>query len=346
MHLSRFFPLLMSLLLLTACDGGNSATERKKPARKPPPVLVEAVSVGKETIAKTWERIGTLVHRHILRVYNQEEGKITHLPRYEGDQVKQGEILLSLDDKLLRAELKKAHATRSMAARKLSRLERLRKTNAASEENLVSAQTELELAQAEVEILNTRLSYTVIRAPFDGIVTRRLAEPGDIKPRNSHLLTLADPKSLLLRVEASAQLIADLAPGSQAKIFLDLPHIPVLQGKVQRIYPTLDPVTRQGKVEIRLQNIPAGIHAGQYARVELTGQARQRLLIPFSALRRDRNGEYVYVIEGNQALRRDVTSGSRFGSRIEILDGLQENESIVKRGFMDLKNTTAITVSG
>jgi membrane fusion protein (multidrug efflux system) len=345
MHPFRTILILLAMLLLISCDSGGSAADRKKPSRKAAPVLVEAVSVQKTPVSRTWERIGTLVHRHILRVYNQEEGRITSLPWYEGDSVKQGQVLLTLDDKLLKAELKKARATRSMAARKLARLERLRKTNATSEENLIAAQTELELAQAEVEILEIRLSYAVIRAPFDGIITQRLAEPGDIKPRNSHLLTLADPGSLLVRVEASAQLIADLTAGSQAQVFLDLPQLPPLRGKVRRIYPTLDPVTRQGKVEIRLEKLPEQIHAGQYARVELTGQEKQRLLIPFSALRRDRTGEYVYVIRSDRAQRREVRSGSRFGNRIEILEGLQGTESIIRRGFMNLKNDMAITVS-
>ena len=337
--------LLLALVLLSSCDAGPSSTDKPKTARKPTPVLVETVRVQKKPISRTWQRIGTLVHRHILRVYNQEEGRITRLPWYEGDHVRKGEILLTLDDRLLQAELKKARASRSMAARKLARLERLRKTNAASEEALTGAQTDLELAQAEVEILETRLSYTIIKASFDGIVTQRLAEPGDIKSRNSHLLTLADPESLLLRIKASAQLIADITTGSRAKVFVDLPYIPTLQGSVQRIYPTLDPDTRQGEVEIHLQELPPQIHAGQYARVELMGKTKQRLLIPFTALRRDRRGEYVYVIKSGHAIRHEVRSGNRFGGQVEILQGLSGSEILVKRGFMNLKKDTPITVS-
>ena len=337
--------LLMAVaLLLVSCTGDGDDPAAKNGKRQPIPLLVEAATVQSETVSRTWQRIGTLVHRHVLHVYNQEEGRIKDLPWYEGDQVSKGDALLRLDDRLLRAELKKARATRSMAARKVARLERLRKTNAASEENLIAAQTELELARAEVEILETRLGYTLVKAPFDGIITERLAEPGDVKPRNSHLLTLADPASLLVRVEASEQLIADISKGGRAQVILDLPYVEPLAGRVWRIYPTLNPLTRQGKVEIRLERIPPQAQAGQYARVELTGNEKQRLLIPFSALRRDRMGEYVYIIERNHALRRDVRSGSRFGSRIEILDGLKGGERIIKRGFMNLKDDTLITV--
>ena len=337
--------LLMAVAwLLVSCTGDGNGPAAKNGKRQPTPLLVEAATVQSETVSRTWQRIGTLVHRHVLHVYNQEEGRIKDLPWYEGDQVSKGDVLLSLDDRLLQAELKKARATRSMAARKVAQLERLRKTNAASEETLIAAQTELELARAEVEILETRLGYTLVKAPFDGIITERLAEPGDVKPRNSHLLTLADPASLIVRVEASEQLIADISKGGRAQVILDLPYVEPLAGRVWRIYPTLNPLTRQGKVEIRLERIPPQAQAGQYGRVEFTGNEKQRLLIPFSALRRDRMGEYVYIIERNHALRRDVRSGSRFGSRIEILDGLKGGERIIKRGFMNLKDDTLITV--
>ncbi len=341
----RLLPLVL-MLSLAACTGNSPEPAAKGSKRQPAPLLVEAATVQSRSVSRTWQRIGTLVHRHILRIYNQEEGRITSLPWYEGDRVKQEDVLVTLDDRLLRAELKKARATLSMAERKVQRLERLRKTNAASEEILIEAQTELELARAEVEILETRLGHTLVKAPFSGIITERLAEPGDVKPRNSHLLTLADPASLVVRVEASEQLVADIRQGSPARVILDLPYVPPLKGRVWRIFPTLDPLTRQGKVEIRLEDIPPQAQAGQYARVDFTGNEKQRLLIPFSALRRDRTGEYVYVIDGDRALRREVRSGGRFGGDIEILEGLVGGESIVKRGFMNLKNDTPITVSG
>ncbi len=337
-------PLLAMALLLVSCTGEGDSPAAKNGKHQSAPLLVEAATVQSEKVSRTWQRIGTLVYRHVLRVYNQEEGRIQDLPWYEGDRVRQGDILLSLDDRLLRAELKKARATLSMAARKLARLERLRKTNAASEEAFIEAQTERELARAEVEILETRLGYTQVKAPFDGIVTERFAEPGDVKPRKSHLLTLADPASLVVRVEASAQLIADIRKGTKARVILDLPDVAPLDGRVWRIHPALNPLTRQGKVEIRLDRIPPQARAGQYASVAFTGREKQRLLIPFSALRRDREGEYVYVIEKGRAQRRDVRSGSRFGDRLEILEGLQAGENIVKRGFMNLKSDTPITV--
>lgn len=343
MRNARFLLILM-LGVITSCGDSKTPTQTSKP-RQAIPVLVEVAQVQQRAVAKNRVRSGTLTYRRILRVHTQEEGRINSIPWFEGDKVKQGEILVTLDSELLKAELKKARATRSMAERRVSRLERLRKTKATSEEDLVEAQTELELALAELEILGTRLTYTTIKAPFDGIITRRLAEPGDVKPRNSHLLTVAAPRSLVARIPVSAQLLADLEPDNDILVHLDIPGSAPIQGKLQRIFPTLDPNSRQGTIEIQLHNPPDVARAGQFVRVELTGAAKERLLIPFNALRTDRKGEYVYMVKNNQAVRQAVTSGTRIDDWLEVTEGLEVGDQVVKRGFLNLKSDTAVTVS-
>ncbi len=344
MRSRRLFLSLLLSSLLAACSDDKSLSPSGKPDKASKPILVEVAQVRRHKLAKKWERPGTLAYRRILRLHTQEEGRITSLPWFEGDRVEQGKILVTLDNELLKAELKKARATRSMAERRVSRLERLRKTKAASEEDLLEAQTELELARAELEILETRLTYTTIEAPFSGIVTHRLAEPGDVKPRNSHLLTIADPDSLVARAPASEQLLADLASDSEILVQLDIPGSAPMQGTLQRIYPTLDPKSRQGKIEIKLTDPPETARAGQFVRVKLTGKARERLLIPYTALRTDRQGEHVYVVRDNRAVRQAITGGARIEDWLEVIEGLQAGDRIVKRGFMSLKSDVAVTV--
>ncbi len=343
MYIARTLFFLLLLALTSACNDAKAPSPASK-QNKASPVLVEVARVQKRTVAGKWRRSGTLAYRHILRVHTQEEGRLASLPWFEGDRVNQGDTLATLNNELLKAELKKAKATRSMATRRVSRLERLRKTKATSEEDLIEAQTELELAQTEVEILETRLGYTTIKAPFNGIITRRLAEPGDAVPRNHHLLTLADPQSLIARVAAPVQLLVDLNPESDIEVQLDIPDSQPLTGRLQRIFPTLDPQSRQGTIEIKLNDPPGMARAGQFVRVKLAGIARTRLMIPFTALRTDRQGEYVYTVENNKVARKDITSGERFDDWLEVIEGLKASDRVVKRGFTNLKSGTLVTV--
>ena len=334
-------PFILLLASLLTGAAGHAWAEGQ--ARREKPVLVETAEARLEPVAIELERPGTLSYRRILRVYNREEGLLKNFPWFEGDRVKEGEPLLELDTRKLDSEIRKAQAQLKLKKRRVVRLEKLMKQNAASSDEVAEARTELEVARAELELLETRRSYTRVTAPFSGIVIRRLAEPGDVKPRYKHLLTLADPASLVVRFEADAEALGEIEAGDPVRIRLAGYLHP---GTIRRIFPTVDPVSRLGKVEATFDEPPEQARAGQFVRVELATRPRDRLLIPFTALRRDRKGEHVYLIEDGRAHRQPVKSGRRFGSEIEVIQGLQPGQPIVARGFLGLRNGTFITVSG
>ncbi|RTZ78673.1 MAG: efflux RND transporter periplasmic adaptor subunit [Gammaproteobacteria bacterium] len=336
--MQRLAILLFVLLLL---PGSPLMGAEKKPggARA---VVVETALVEKRPVSLALERPGTLKYRRILRIYNQEEGRIDQFPWFEGDRVKQGELLLELDTRKLRSEIRKAEAELKLNKRRVVRLEKLMKQNAASDDEVAEARTELEVARAELELLHTRLGYTRVIAPFSGIVTQRLAEPGDVKARYDHLLTLADPDSLIVRFRADGTVLDQIAVGDRVDIRLNGRDHPAT---LQRIFPTVDPVSRLGKVEAAFTTLPREAREGEYARVRLTTHPRERLLIPFRALRRDRKGEHVYLVKAGQAVRQTVKSGLRIGDEIEILEGLEPDQEVIARGFLGLRNGTSITVS-
>jgi RND family efflux transporter MFP subunit len=312
------------------------------PALAAQKVMVETATVQERPVSIELERPGTLLHRRLFRVYNQEEGRIEKLPWYEGDRVDKGALLMQLDTSLLSSEKRKAEADLHLKQRRLSRLEKLLKENAASTDEVAEARTELEVARAELQILQTRLRHTRVLAPFAGLVVERLAEPGDVKPRNSHLLTLADPASLVVRFRLDADLLERLSPGQQIGVQLASQTYPA---RISRIFPLVDRRSRLGKVEARFVQPPADARAGQFVRILLRTQPRPRILIPFPALRVDRRGEHVYLVEQDRARRQPVKSGRRYGSKVAILEGLKPGQTVIVRGFMGLKNGASVTVS-
>jgi membrane fusion protein (multidrug efflux system) len=114
-------------------------------------------------------------------------------------------------------------------------------------------------------------------------------------------------------------------------------------GKILRIHPSLNVATRSGIVEIVLDPAPPGALPGQLCRVKLQSPPQPRLLIPFSALRRDQEGEFVFVVnEENKAIRTTVHSGLRIQQKIEILDGLKDGQRVIVKGFLGLKHGTPV----
>ncbi len=335
-HTFRWFSLPMfACLVLTAC-GQQADQARERIARQH---LVEVALVQTDNLNVVRTRTGTLRARREVKVYTQEEGRITALALYEGDEVGEGDVLVRLDDTLIRAQLSRASATRKQAEQDVKRLKELRTRKLVSEDEYTRALTQLDVARADEHVLKTRLGYTTITSPINGVVSARLSEPGNVVERHQHVLTLSDPSLLVTELPVSELILPDLAKGDIARVRIDALGDRVYQGRIVRIHPNLDPVSRRGTVEVELEPVPAGAAPGQLCRVELSTKPGKRRVIPFSALRRDDTSEYVFVLdEGGKAQRVDVSSGLRLAENIEIKEGLRDGQQVVIKGFLGLSS--------
>ncbi len=331
-------PLLV--LLTGACSRDAGGETRAGRAQAPQPAhLVELAQASEQHLRYTAERQGSLRALRQVKVFNQEEGRLEAVLVRQGDQVRAGEVIVRLDDRLLRAELDKAIATLRQAELDVSRLRGLVAKQLIAEEQLNRASTALEVARAEERLLRTRLGYMSIRAPFDGKVAERLVEPGDVAPKHAHLLTLLDPSSLVTEVQVSELILPDLKVGDRADVRIDALGNEAHPGRIVRVYPTVDPVTRQGRIEVGLQPVPLGASPGQFCRVTLLTGPRPHLVVPVAALQRDPEGEYVFLLgAGNTVHRTAVQSGLRFADLVEIRSGLTAGERVVVRGFLGLND--------
>jgi membrane fusion protein (multidrug efflux system) len=245
--------------------------------------------------------------------------------------------VVRLDDALIKAQLARAAATRKQAEQNLNRLKELRGKKLVSEDEYARAQTQVEVSEADEQLLKTRLGYTTIASPLTGVVSERLSEPGNVAERYQHLLTLSDPSSLVTELPVSELILPGLAVGDVARVTIDALGDRIYEGRITRIYPSLDPVTRRGTIEVEIAPVPPGAAPGQLCRVELSTRAASRRVIPFSALRRDETSEYVYIVDGEgRAQRVDVISGLRLGEKVEIRQGLEDGQQVVTRGFLNL----------
>ncbi|MEN8763069.1 MAG: efflux RND transporter periplasmic adaptor subunit [Thiogranum sp.] len=328
-----FLLFIFTTSMLAAC--GQKADEpRDRGARAH---LVEVALVQTDTLNVVRTRTGTLRARREVKVYTQEEGRITALSLYEGDKVAEGDVLVRLDDTLIRAQLSRASATRKQAEQDVKRLKELRTRKLVSEDEYTRALTQLEVARADEHVLKTRLGYTTITSPINGVVSARLSEPGNVVERHQHVLTLSDPSLLVTELPVSELILPDLAIGDLARVRIDALGDQVYDGRIVRIHPNLDPVSRRGTIEVVLEPVPAGAAPGQLCRVELSTQPGRRQVIPFSALRRDDSSEYVFVLDqDNKAQRTDVSSGLHLAENIEIKQGLTDGQQVITKGFLGL----------
>jgi len=338
--------LLFSLLI--ACGPGllSGCSDNKKVKGQDKARVVEVSVVDRQPVKVTRIISGTLEAIQRVQIFNEEPGRIKQIHFYEGDSVEQDAILLELDGSLIEAQLDKARASLNQAKLDLKRLKKLVPSNLASQDQLARAQTALDETQAEVRLLETRLNHTRIRAPFAGKVSARTKDPGDVVPIHSHILSLINPHALKAKLHVSGLLLSHLQKEAQVQLRIDALGDTLFPARILRVHPVVDPVSRQGIVEVKLDPVPDGALPGQLCRLYLSTETTPLRTIPLASLRHDAQGEYVYRVDRQDKSRYTrVKTGLQLNNRVEILEGLEIGDRVIVKGIIGLRDGNQIKIA-
>ncbi|MCU7800538.1 MAG: efflux RND transporter periplasmic adaptor subunit [gamma proteobacterium symbiont of Lucinoma myriamae] len=340
-----FLPGMILILVVTGLING---CDDKAPAKKRSPKTLPAVEVTQaenQSLNHTITLTGTLKPKRTIHFYNQTQGMLVELPFHEGDKVNKGDLLARLDDTIVKAEYNKASATLKQARIDYGRLEKLAKTNLTSKELLIRAKTKVALDQSEYNLQKKRLSYTQIKVPWNGVISERLVEPGDVLPLHTHFMSLMDISSLIVNISLSELYLSKIKQDDTITYQIDALGKESWSGKVLRIYPQINAQTRKGIVEVKLDPIPEGARPGQLARINLVTEKESVLVIPLSAIRYDQQGAYVFVVDTDKKITRtNIVTGKKYPQKMEVLDGLKAGDIIIKKGLFGLRSGKKVNV--
>jgi len=240
--------------------------------------------------------------------------------------------------------LAKAQASRQQAKVDLHRLKRLLPKKISTEDEVAKARTVFDLAIAEEKRQRTRLQRSSIYAPIDGLITRRLHEPGDMLSQHSHILSIIDPAALKLTVPLAGRWLPLVEQAQQVMVFIDALGNRKITARVLRIHPTVNASTHNGIIEILIDPVPEGATEGQFARANIELKANKRLVIPVHSIHYEPEGVYVFRMfasNGNKDYTVEkvyVEQGQQFNDLAEILSGLEAGDLVVSRGYIGLRD--------
>jgi RND family efflux transporter MFP subunit len=298
-----------------------------------------AASVGVHTAEMqrytvTEEAVGTVRATLQARIEARVAGRIDRMLAAPGQTVQAGERLARLDVQEIGAKLDRAIAVRAQAEGDLRRERELLARGAATPAELDAAQARASVARAAVREAETMLGYADIVAPFTGVVTRKLADVGDLAGPGRPLLELEDPTQLRLEADVPETIIGAVTLGATMAV-----HVPsvagTLQGTVSEMAPAADPHSRTFRVKLDLPATP-GLRAGQFGRVAVPVGDSTSLRVPMEAVVRRGQLEIVFVVAGRYAQMRLVKTGKSFGGDVEILSGLEAGDRVVVEGAPSL----------
>ena len=310
------------------------------------PTPVEVGEVSRGSLAREATMAGVLSPIRTVGVNAQIGGALISMRVEEGDVVRAGQVLAEVDARELSAQLRSAEANLELARSTADRSAVLFKDRVVTAAEHERDQAAFEAAKASVDALKLRLAYASVRAPVSGVVTDKRAEAGDVIGAQARLFTIADVSTLVVLVQVSELDITGLSVGQSARVTIDAFGATQFDGRIRRIFPAADSVSRMVPVEVALSGSSVRqLKPGYLARVTVRlGERPGVLLAPVSALVGSRDARAVYVVRAGKAERVPVRIGQASGSMVEILEGLSVGDSVVVVGAEQVRDGAAVRI--
>ena len=310
---------------------------------------VAGFEVEPRDLTKTVRSSATVEPVERIRVKAHAGGGLTRLEVEEGDRVSGGQLLAETELAEKRAELARARAEADKFRREYERKQPLVEREAIGEAEVEELGSDLEIAEREVELWETRIELARVEAPKDAVVAERHVDPGGYVSADAPIVDLVDISTLVLPVTMSERDVVHLDEEESVSVTVDAyPERPV-EGSIRRIFPTADVDSRRVPVEIAVDEFPEemAVRPGFMARVAVDVDRRpDALAIPGeSLLASTPDDRFVYVVDDDELVRRSVTTGVERRNLTEITEGLEFGEIIVGNNPTNLEEGTRAHVS-
>ncbi len=328
------------LFTLSACGGKPtpSATTGK------PSLATFKVTQTDMPWQQNWDGTVEAVHSTVLTA--QTNARVLDLPHDVGDNVPAGAVLVRFTDveqksaaRAARAQIAAARATYVNAQAEFQRIDRIFAKGLVARAQLDSARAQrdaalaaLKAAQANARSASQTAAYTVVRAPYAGVITQRYVHVGEAvtgPPFAQKLIGFAALKDLRVDVNVPQSMASAIRKYGKASVLTVAGDTTIGATRVT-VFPYADPATHTFRVRVWLPSGVTGLRPGEVARVAFVTGSRPRLLIPESALYRHGELLGVYVVHGDTVSLRLVRLGHRFGNRVEVIAGLDAGERVVQ----------------
>ncbi|HNQ89650.1 MAG TPA: efflux RND transporter periplasmic adaptor subunit [Verrucomicrobiota bacterium] len=334
---------LCAVAVLMAAGCGRRAPEAPVAAELPS-AAVRVQKVSAQSVPVMEEVVGTVRSKLRASLEAKVSGRIERMQVVLGQAVKAGDPLVELDSREIRARLDQAEALRRQADRDLKRFQSLLEQQAVTQAEYDAVEARQRVAQAAVAEAETQMAHAVVRAPFDGVVTRKLADLGDLAGPGRALMELEDPGALQLEADVPEASLSRVAMGARLAVRV-ASVADGLTGTVREIAPRADPNSRTSRVVLDLPAAP-GVRPGQFGRVSVPLADARMVRVPSGAVVVRGQMEMVFVASEGKAQLRLIKTGRRLGGEWEVVSGLSEAEDVVVEGAAGLRDGQPLAVRG
>lgn len=317
----------------------------------PQPDSVSTTVVSEADWEPVLRSIGSVTAVQGVVVSTEVAGKVSRIAFESGAVVKQGDVLVELDVSTELAQQRSAEASARLAELSLMRARELLEKQSISQADLDAAEAQQQGAAAQLESIRAVIAKKTIRAPFSGRLGIRQVNLGQYLGSGDPIVSLQSLDPVYVNFTLPQHLVSQVAVDMQVRVRSDAFADHVFVGALSAINPSVDPATRNVKLQASFANVNDRLLPGMFANVEVVLPVKTKILaIPATAVIYAPFGDSVYVVEdakqgGGKVVRQQfVRLGETRGDFVAVVQGVKAGETIVSAGAFKLRNGSAVTI--
>ena len=337
--MKRIITLTTLVLLLVSCS------EKKETTKEVviPKVTVKEIKSTSDT--EVLDYSGTIEADNTVSLGFSVPGRISRVYVQEGQKVKKGQLLASIDVTTFKNAFDIANAGLEQVNDNYIRLNSLHQKGSLPERDFIAIKVGVAQANANKNLAAKNLSDTKLYAPFSGIITAKLTEIGATAAPGIPAFTVMKTDKVYAKASITESEISKLKIGIDAKVEIASMG-ETFNGKVAIINPSADALTRTFTVKVRLDNSENKLLPGMISNIKIeTGNAINVITIPSESIVRDANDIlYVFVVKNNKAIKKRVSLGNFKGNEVIVTNGLELNDKVIIAGHRKLKDGQTVSL--
>lgn len=327
-----------ALMMLGCSSGTENAADKTVENEVPSVSITQAV---KRNVDHTHTYTSTVQPYIKNNIAPQSMNRISKINVEIGDFVTKGQVLAEMDQ----IQLRQAELQMKNYETEYNRLQELYDAGGLSQSDLDAIELAYNVSKTSYENL---LENSVLTSPISGIVTARNYDAGDMYGMTLPLFTVEQIVPVKLLIGVSETDYSKIRKGAPVSITVDALPGKTFTGKVNRVYPSIDPMTRTVTVETVVNNSDKVLRPGMFARVTLNFETVESIIIPDTAvIKQTGSGErFVYILNpDNTVTYKKVELGLRLDNEYEVLSGVAEGDKVVTGGQIRLKDGIKVTIN-
>ncbi len=310
-----------------------------------PAAIVKTLTIKPRIWAQWVAAIGSLsAHRH-LEIQAGVAGKVDYVRFEGGEHVKKGDILVQMDPRDAKADLKSVKASLEQTRQTFNRQKQLMAKHMFAPEQFDQTKAKLMQQESAYEQAKIALQRKNIEAPFSGVLGQRKIEVGEHLQPGTPIAELYQVSSLYVDYSVPGKYLPELNLGQ--KITVEVPDVMrrEITGKVNYIAPAVDMKTNTVTIRAYINNKDNKLRPGQFVKVDqYLGEVKNALVVPVDCVVKELTGAYVFVAKNGSAIKKKVDLGTSFDHMVHVLSGLQPGEAVIVEGEDDLMDGQLISI--